>query len=544
MRGALLVAILSVITFIPDLSADTGKENSLSEESEISSLIKERLISAKPLRGETLKTLSILNSHYNLGDYKPVWSVKGTLLPQVHDMIKAIDAVYYEGLLPENYHADLISELVKNTEKEDDQRRLADLDLLLTDAFFSMGFHFLYGVVDPVSMIPRWVNSSSKHFLRAALNDAIGLNHIKDTLWNFLPISANYNKLKGKLVEYLNNKPDKEEVKIPKLLKGEKLTLGDRDKRVPLIKKSLGVETNPNDNLLFDDKLESAVMEFQKKNGLLADGVVGFNTVDNLNLTWEYRLNQIRVNMDRLRALTGIWYEEKNIIVNIPDFTLNVNENGDSVLSMKVITGMKSRPTPLMSKEVSYIIFSPKWFVPDKILLEDKLPLIREDPKFLSKHHMKVYNKEGMDSEIDPESIDWNTVEKGGVPYRVVQGSGGYNALGRVKFIFPNKDDVYMHDTPDKYLFQRTRRTFSSGCIRVEKPVELAQYFLKDYKEWNAEKIKEAMNRASERKVYLDLPVPIHIIYLTAWVDGGGTLNFREDVYERDQTYFKLLSLN
>ena len=209
---------------------------------------------------------------------------------------------------------------------------------------------------------------------------------------------------------------------------------------------------------------------------------------------------------------------------------------------MKVITGMKRRRSPLLSSEIMYLIFSPQWFVPDNIFIQDKLPHILKDPSYLERHGMRVYVKShDRLRPIDSNSIDWSEINRKNVPYRVVQSSGNLNALGRVKFIFPNRYSVYLHDTPDKKLFEKDLRAFSSGCIRIEKPVDMAEFLIGDKPGWDRAKVEQAMNRNHEQVVPLTEPMPIHIIYLTSWVDKEGVLQFREDVYGYDHRYLKAL---
>jgi murein L,D-transpeptidase YcbB/YkuD len=191
---------------------------------------------------------------------------------------------------------------------------------------------------------------------------------------------------------------------------------------------------------------------------------------------------------------------------------------------------------------MTYLVFSPYWNVPNNIAVRDKLPLIQENPDYLARQGFRVFLKGDSDlAELDPETIDWGAVTANDFPYRLRQDPGPLNALGGVKFMFPNRYNVYLHDTPQRELFGESVRTFSSGCIRLERPFDLAQYLLRGLDEWTDEKIREAMNAGRETTVVLPDALPIHVVYLTAWVGEDGELNFRDDVYGRDALLLEAL---
>lgn len=508
------------------------------QEQTTESYIKEVLTEGKKVQGEEIRALPVLVKFYEANEYKPIWIKSGGPTPLAHDLVKVLNSSSKEGLSPKLYRTQKIEDLLKG------HSNFADIELLLTDAFFSLGFHYSYGAIDPGTGKLRWIEPEASEKLKAALQTAISANGAEGPLNALLPHGAVYIGLKKALVQYEEMAAKVKWPKIDGLSKGQKINVGDDDERIPLIRDRFNVAKKVHDNEqhnpnIYDSDLEQAVIEFQRENGLLDDGVIGYRTVDVMNVPIENRVCQIKVNLDRLRALSNIWDQPNRIVVNIPAFWLETYENGSLALDMKVIDGMRKRKTPTLSSEIVHLIFSPKWYVPDVILFEYKLPHIRKDPGYLRRHGMRVFEKGG--GEVDPESIDWTQFQSKHIPYRVVQGSGDANALGRVKFIFPNRYDVYLHDTPQKELFKNAQRTFSSGCVRIEKPVELASLLLKDKPEWDADKIKDAMNRSSERVVPLTNPMPVHIIYVTAWADKNGMLQFRDDVYDYDGRYKKLL---
>ena len=506
------------------------------EDASISESIKGILGEGRRVAGQELRTLPLLQKFYETRESRPVWLKGDSPTSLAKNLVGAINLSTKEGLSPNLYRIEEIRKLME------DKSDPAELELLLTDAFFSMGFHYSYGAVDPDTLRIRWFEPEAAEKLRIVLDTAINTNNAEGPLKSLLPANKAYADLKKVLVKYEEMAPNVKWPKIDSLSKGQKINAGDEDRRIPAIRERLakkapqGQGINPD---IYDDDLEQAVIQFQRENGLLDDGVIGYRTVDQMNVSIEDRICQIRVGLDRLRALSRVFDEKRRAVVNIPAFWLEVYDNGELALDMKVIAGMVKRKTPTLSSEIDHLIFSPKWYVPDTILFEDKLPHIKKDPSYLRKHGMRVYEKGG--GEIDPETVDWTQFQSKHIPYRVVQGSGDLNALGHVKFKFPNRYDVYLHDTPDKRLFKNAQRSFSSGCIRIEKPVEMASLLLKDKPEWNEEKIKDAMNRSHEQFVPLSRTMPIHIIYLTAWVDKSGTTQFREDIYGRDSIYKKLL---
>lgn len=267
---------------------------------------------------------------------------------------------------------------------------------------------------------------------------------------------------------------------------------------------------------VFDDALEQAVKNFQHRFGMKEDGVMGNQFFTELNVPPAKRIEQIEVNLERSRWLpygrTGPY-----MAVNIPEFRLHAY-NGDSLLwSMNVVVGKSVHKTVIFSGELKYVVFSPYWNVPSSILKNEVLPGIRRNKNYLARHHM-----------------EWNGNS-------VRQKPGPWNSLGQVKFLFPNSFSIYLHDTPSKDLFNEDSRAFSHGCIRVAEPKKLAMYLLRNDAAWNEQKIVQAMNSGKEQYVTLKEPVPVYIAYFTAWVDREGKINFRKDIYKRDERLAEMI---
>jgi murein L,D-transpeptidase YcbB/YkuD len=286
---------------------------------------------------------------------------------------------------------------------------------------------------------------------------------------------------------------------------------------------------------------DEGLRRFQTRHGLEPDGTLGAKTVSAMNVPIERRIEQIEMNMDRMRWIAGR-LEPRHIRVNIPGFQLAVQEGDQVPLEMRVIVGSNEDPTPVLDAKIEYLVFSPYWNIPFSITTMELLPKIRTDPGYLRREQIEVVRISGNKVEkVDPSRINWHKKPEG-FEYQLRQKPGAMNALGLVKFIFPNRYNVYLHDTPSDNLFDRLTRTLSHGCIRVERPADLAAYLLEDQPEWTAQRIEEAMHAEKEKRVQLKSPMPIHLVYWTSWADADGKVQFREDVYGYDQQQLDLLS--
>jgi len=294
--------------------------------------------------------------------------------------------------------------------------------------------------------------------------------------------------------------------------------------------------------MTFSPDLEAAVKRFQARHGLDEDGIVGAATMRALNVSAAARVRQIRLNMERWRWLPQD-LGARHLIVNIAGFALRLVDHEQEIMRMRVVAGQPYRQTPVFSDTISYLVLNPYWHVPHRIAVEDKLPLIKQNPDYLAQQHMTLLRGWGADAQvIDPATVDWSAVTADNFPYRLRQDPGPQNALGRVKFMFPNRHNVYLHDTPSRSLFTRAERSFSSGCIRLERPLALARYLLADQSAWTAARIQQVLDTNVERTVPLKQKVPVHLQYWTAWAERDGTVHFRRDVYERDASLARALS--
>lgn len=311
-------------------------------------------------------------------------------------------------------------------------------------------------------------------------------------------------------------------------------------------------ETNPeieklstNCENIFDEDLKNAVISFQKKHGLFADGVVGLKTQKFLNISADKKISIIRLNLERMRWLPRD-LGEKYLLINVPEYRLRLYENNNIVLNMAVIVGDTKFPTPIFSDKMSYIVLNPSWNIPDSIAKNEIIPKLLKDPNYLAEKGIDIYaGWNGSPEKVDSKDVIDSAIledEEYLRNFRFSQTSNEDNPLGRMKFMFPNKHSVYIHDTPAKSLFANSRRAYSHGCIRLSKPEELLSIIANEDKNLNIEKVNEILSsKVSEKSIGLDKKIPIHIIYLTSWVDENGVLQFREDIYNFDKIQKELL---
>jgi L,D-transpeptidase YcbB len=493
---------------------------------------------------------SILSNFYEKRDYNPLWTQDNGLTPQAEQLIRAVEEAGLDGLNAEDYHLSQLKSLVVDfkqmqvTKQPFNPERQADLDLLLTDAFLLFSSHLLSGRVIPNAVDSTWLFFNPASDIALILNSDAYSSRIESFFDGLRPAHAAYYRLRDALKHYLDIQKKGGWPSIPS---GPSLRIGDTHDRVDKIRKRLIVTKDidpPVRNVKhseFDESLMQGVQRFQNRHGIEPDGVVGSSTLTAMNVPVEDRIRQIELNLERWRWIPrdlGFRY----ILVNIADYSLEVVENQAAVLKMRVVVGKAYRRTPVFSEKMKYLVLNPFWNIPVKIAVEDKLPIIRKNPLYLTQQHIRVFENWGEDApEINPVIVDWYRVNSNHFPYRLRQDPGPSNALGRIKFMFPNKFAVYLHDTPQRGLFKRASRDFSSGCIRIEKPVELAKYLLQNDPQWPDQKIMETIESGVTTVVRIKDPIPVHLLYWTAWVTEAGTVHFGNDIYDRDPPLSKAL---
>jgi len=491
--------------------------------------------------GETVRARAALMRFYEDRSFEPAWIDADGPTPLADSLLAALQRADREGLRPADYHTSLLASVHERVQRRARSNqslhvgRRSDFELLYTDAFLVYGGHLLTGRVDPVELTPSWTLGRREADLVNLLAETVSTGTIPEALDRLRPSHPEYSTLINGLARYRRLAAEGGWPTVPE---GPKLEREVASKQVDALRRrlratgDLAADTST-DPQTFDEPLHAAVVRFQERHGLDADGVVGPNTRAALNVPVEHRIQQIEVNLERWR-----WLPQKlgdpHVRVNIAGFWLRVVEDGRDALQMRVVTGRPYRQTPVFSDQISYLVFSPYWNVPHSIATRDKLPEFKKNPSLASKQGFEFFRGWGADAAPIPHAnIDWGSLSASNFPYRMRQRPGPQNALGQVKFMFPNAHSVYLHDTPSRTLFQRGERSFSSGCIRVERPGELATYLLQHNEGWDTNRVQSAMERDREHTVSLKQHVPVHLLYWTAWVEDD-TIHFRRDIYERD----------
>lgn len=490
--------------------------------------------------GEDVSFYQELIDFYDQRYHRPIWFDGDQFKKDPEVLIDEIKDSYGEGLKPEDYHLEFIESSVKDPDlfKADSLGKRALLEILLTNAYLSLASDYLNGKIDPEIIVEDYNHQDDNLEAQQLLKLLVEEEKLAQTLEAQLPASSNYTQLRDKLYLYRDSGKIEE---WPQINTDETLALNAEGKAVAQLVDNLSARAYLNLESLdnkdhFNQQVRRALVRFQLDNGLDADGIVGSKTRKALNIPLEQRIKQLIVNMERWR-----WLPEnlgsRYIYVNIADYNLKLYENNQLKMEMKTIVGQEQRSTPVFSDTIDYLVLNPYWYVPKSIAVKDKLPLIKKDYKYLKENNYSLFQYTGNNNlkEIDPAEVEWSEIDKDNFNYLLRQNPGDENALGRVKFMFPNRFSIYLHDTPSKYLFSENERGFSSGCIRIEKPVDLAEYLLKDQEKWDRQAIEAEMTKDKEKTVYLKDPIKIYLQYNTAWVDSLGNLHFREDIYNRDQ---------
>ncbi|MBL3656171.1 L,D-transpeptidase family protein [Fulvivirga sediminis] len=483
--------------------------------------------------GETIFSKKSIPDFYLDRGFEPAWDNDDSIA----ELLEQIKLVHQDGLNPEDYHLTYLLEHVKNVSSVTPM-----LDIMLTDAYFLLTTHLLMGKVNASTIDPEWKSSNKEIELKKTLTHALEEVEVAKSINNVKPKYETYLKLKQALAEYEQMKSKEP---WPLINSGETLKPGDNDDRILQLRARLSF-TNyyetpeaPDSTLrIYDEALASAVKEFQKRNGLAPDGALGKGTIGALNETLDNKIKKTTINLERCRWLPTDLGKE-HLIVNIASFQLHAVKDGKTMLTMNVVVGKPYRKTPVFSEKLRYLVFNPYWTVPPTILSKDILPSVRKNSNYLNNLNIKVVSGETV---IDPSTINWATTTASNFPYQLRQDPGPNNALGIVKFIFPNPYNVYMHDTNHRELFANTDRALSSGCIRLSRPKDMAVYILNNTKdEWDEKRVDNIIKTSKNYTVMIKRDIMVHLLYWTAFVDDNGVVNFRTDIYDRDDAVWKAL---
>jgi murein L,D-transpeptidase YcbB/YkuD len=533
LRAALLfIAIMSAAAALADDIA-----NSEALRIEIENL---RETGRLTIGGVDIATGNALANFYERRDFSPTW----TNPDQVGELLELVLASRDDGLEPDDYHAEQIEYVYRAMSRGDTPtpRQLAALELLFSDSLLRLGFHELYGRVDPSSLDPRW-NFNSRPIgpdPLQTLQNAIDSRSLIEFADKFFARGPLYLQLRTALKEYRQIKADGGWPNVPD---GPTLKAGMSDERVAKIAKRLVITGDIADaamdaDNIYSDDLVRGVTLFQERHGLETDGAIGPSTLEALNVPVETRIDQLRINLERARWVLG-GIENDFIVVNIAGFRAYLVNESKVIWETKVQVGKTYHQTPVFRDEMAYVVMNPTWTVPYSIASKEMLPRIQSDPDYFKTRTFDVRNRAG--ENVDPETIDWSKHSRRNLPYTFVQRPGPRNALGRIKFIFPNQYSVYLHDTPSKSLFGRSERAFSHGCIRTQNPFDLAELLLRP-KGWDRERIDAQIESQETKTVHLAEPLPVLLLYWTADIGPNGEQHFYKDVYERDERILAALN--
>lgn len=470
---------------------------------------------------------SLVKSFYFGNNYQTVWLDSNCRESLIQELLN----VEFEGLNPNDFDLKKIKILEKNFDTLSD-KELVDYDILLTENLNRYNQKVAKGSLNPKELYKDWDLNENKFDFGKLLQNFLKKDSFDYALYQVKPNDLVYQQLKNSL-NLLAKFPDKT---FSKLEISDKIVFSDTNAILPEIKNRLSYwgDMKNQDSLtsIYDEVTLKGVKKFQSRHGLAPDGVIGKGTISALNYSKKKRKEQIIANMERWR-----WYprtfENEYLLINIPDYTLSLVKNRDTIETRRIIVGKASRSTPILSSKLSYVVFNPTWTLPPTILKEDVIPAATKNRSYFVNKNITIY-----EGSTKVSAADW--IPSKGRSYRYVQSPGASNSLGLVKIMFPNRFSVYLHDTNSRGYFGREMRSLSSGCIRVQDPFALTETLLHDSINWSKQKIDSVLAGSKTTNVNFTKNIYLHILYWTAWSEGN-TLQFRDDIYNLDAALYQKL---
>lgn len=518
------------------------------------------LADGEPLQvlGSDLRNRETLQEFYTARAFRPAWTDPEAIAA----LVNAVRNSAREGLQPQHYRIEQLLALeAQLAARRPSVFARADAELLFSDTLAQLAHEYRFGRVADVDGNGNSPAAGLRPENRRSAGDAAALlarlvgPDLQPALNAELPQHPIYRAMREQLARHREIAAAGGWPEIPPASDRKKRSLkpGERDERVPLLRQRLAIsgdygavaagsgsenrDTATIDPAVYDDTLAAAMKRFQSRHGLTADGAIGPATLAQLNVPVTARIDTLRVNLDRARVLTQDM-PPRFVVVNIAGFQVYLVEDGKLRWQARAVVGQFYRQTPQFRSAISYLQWNPTWTVPPGIILKDILPDARRDPHSITRRGLQVLDADG--NVLDPAGIDWHRFRSGHIPYTLRQQPGPKNALGRVKFMFPNTHQVYLHDTPSKSLFDRDARTFSSGCVRVEDAFTLARLLIND-PGWDDARIAKVLADEETQTLVLKQRVPVLLAYWTAWIDETGALQFRPDIYGRDAAWLAAL---
>jgi murein L,D-transpeptidase YcbB/YkuD len=479
---------------------------------------------------------TVVHQFYGARAYEPLWVQDGGLNVRGRVLVGRLAESGRHGLVPSDYGA---AEIVAR-QNESDPKGLADLEILMTAALLRYGQDLKEGRVAPSRVNAELFLEPEKVDIGWLVGGAAAAPDMGAFLDGLAPQSPQYARTVEALAAY---RAIAAAGGWETLAEGETLKVGMRDPRVPGVRRRLRDHGDLTGELsvdpeLYDPQLEAAVKRFQYRHGLDQDGAIGKNTRAAFNVPVEERIETLILNLERRRWLPDN-LGDRYVFVNMAGFELKLVEGDKTVFDTRVVVGTPFHRTPVFSGLMTYVVVNPFWHITPSIARNEILPSVKKDVNYLASKNIRVFSDWSANAyEINPHSVDWSQVSRRGMKFKFRQDSGPTNALGRVKFMFPNRHNIYLHDTPSKHLFKQSTRSFSHGCIRVQYPLDFATFILRHTSGWTRDKIDQTVASGARKVVNLPQSIPVHLTYLTNWVNQDGSVYFRKDIYGRD----KLLS--
>jgi len=498
----------------------------------ITALIQDRLDNlSTDLDYDRPDDVTVVHTYYLERGYAPIWVAEDGPTERGRLLARRLAEADAHGLVPEQYNASAIAALLLVTEPAE----MAELDTLLSLGLLAYGQDLKEGRVLPSKIDPALfleVERVDRDWLIRTAADSADLAAFLDTL---PPQDGQYARTVAVLAEYRDLAARGGWATVPE---GETLKVGMQDPRVPIIRQRLLdhgdlTEHNSTDPTLYDETLETAVKGFQYRHGLEQDGAIGPNTRAAFNVPVEDRIETLILNLERRRWLPDD-LGGRYVFVNMAGFEMKVVDGDKTIWDTRIVVGLPYHATPVFTGSMRYIVVNPYWHITPSIARNEILPAVQKDVNYLASKNIRVFSDWSSNAvELDPYQIDWSQITPQSLRYKFRQDSGPGNALGRVKFMFPNRHNIYLHDTPSKGLFERAQRSFSHGCIRVQNPLDLAELLMAP-EGWDRGRIDGQVESGERKIVNLSESIPVYLTYLTNWVNKDGSVYFREDIYGRD----------
>jgi murein L,D-transpeptidase YcbB/YkuD len=517
-----IATIALTVTLLAGWAGGAGAQTAEAMRARVEQLHDDR---ATAIAGVRLTRPDAVSHFFEARDFTPAWAVPAAS----SDILTAIRAIDRDGLDPADYHLAAIERTLAARTPAGD----VDLQLLLTDAVATLVDDVRYGKVRPQTLDRRWnVDPRAGAPPLEALVAKVAAGPPAATIESLKPDHFIYTGLKAALAKFRDAAA---RGGWPVMPAGPSIKPDTASPRVTALRAWLvasgDLPASAATSDAYDADMEAAVRRFQERHRLAADGVVGTTTVEAMNVAAAARASQVRVNLERVRWVVG-GLSDSFVLVNLPAFKVYVIKDRRNIWEARTMIGKTARQTPEFRADLRYIVFNPDWTVPPTILAKDVLDGMRAGTNPIKRKGLTILDRQGR--VVSPDAIDWAAAKPGNFPYTLRQPPGEDNALGRVKFIFPNEHSIFLHDTPHRELFASDLRTFSSGCIRVERPLDLAATLLQGQDDWDSTKIDRVVAAGASDTVFLDAPLPVLIVYWTVTVGASGEVRFARDVYGRD----------